>query len=45
MQQYGFWALSNLALANEDIAAKLKTNGIIEVSSFWMNIVNNFSDF
>ena len=31
VQQYGCWALSNLALANDEIAQKLRTNGIIEV--------------
>lgn len=31
VQQYGCWALSNLALASETIAIKLKSTGIIEL--------------
>ena len=33
VQQFGCWALSNLALSGEDIARRMKKKGAIEVKT------------
>lgn len=33
MQQFGSWALSNMALSGDDIARKIKKRGVLEVGN------------
>ncbi len=39
VQQYGCWAISNMAAAGEDVRRKLKKAGILEVISIIINII------
>jgi hypothetical protein len=36
VQQFGCWALSNLALSGEEIMRKMKKKGAVEVRSWWL---------